>query len=83
MEVGVAAGRETHDGVETLAEFDAVHLFGVVFDDAVRFGYEFGVDGVVEGKRAGDIGAFWDDAVVLRGDELQSPIDEVSEATVQ
>ena len=66
--------------MEAITELDAIHLGSVFLNNTVRLGDELGVNGVVERERTWGIRPFRDNAIVLRGNELQSSVNEVSEA---
>jgi hypothetical protein len=68
--------------LQTETDFYAFHRVDIFLEEGVDVGDELSVEGVVGRQWAGSITAFWEDAVVLGGEELEGTIDEVSK-TVQ
>ena len=82
MQITIATAGDEHDSLQTETDFYAFHRVDIFLEEGVDVGDELSVEGVVGRQWAGSITAFWEDAIVLGGEELEGTIDEVSK-TVQ
>lgn len=82
MQITIATAGDEHDSLQTKTDFYAFHRVDIFLEEGIDVDDELSVEGVIGRQWTGSIAAFWKDAVVLGGEELEGTIDEVSK-TVQ